>query len=65
MKLFDSHSHIDDQTYDKDLDQVIARADKAGVAGVMIVGVTKKSSSKAVSMAQTRPGFYASVGIHP
>ncbi len=65
MKLFDSHCHLDDRLYDKDIDEVIKRANDAGVAAAMIVGTNKKSSSKAVALAESRNGLYASVGIHP
>jgi TatD DNase family protein len=65
MKLFDSHCHLDDRSFRKDIDVVINRAKDAGVDAVMIVGITEKSSSKAVELAETRPGIYASVGIHP
>ncbi|MDM8524587.1 TatD family hydrolase [Desulfococcaceae bacterium HSG8] len=67
MKLFDSHCHLDDRSYDNDLDKVIRNMDDAGVAKAMIVGITKKSSEKAVNMAESYTGFcfYASVGIHP
>ncbi len=65
MKLFDSHAHIDDKIFNKDRDKVIARADNAGVESVMIVGVTPKSSERAVAIAESIDGYYASVGIHP
>ena len=69
MKLFDSHCHLDDRKYNEDLDEVIKRGIDSGVAGVMIVGITKETSEKALYMAETLhyPGieFYASVGIHP
>ncbi|MBW2219192.1 MAG: TatD family hydrolase [Deltaproteobacteria bacterium] len=65
MKLFDSHCHLDDKSFCRDIDVVINRAKDAGVDAVMIVGITEKSSSKAVELAETRPGIYASVGIHP
>jgi TatD DNase family protein len=65
MKLFDSHCHLDDQSYDIDLDHVIERSKKAGVEAIMVVGVTEKSSRKAVALAKPRHGLYASVGIHP
>ena len=51
MKLFDSHCHLDDRSYDKDIDAVIKRANDAGVEKMMIVGINKKSSIKAVSLA--------------
>ena len=52
MKLFDSHSHLDDRAYEKDLDSVINRAKIAGVSKIMIVGIDGKSSAKAVKIAE-------------
>lgn len=65
MKLFDSHCHLDDRAYDKDLDAVIIRMREAGVAAVMIAGVNRQRSGRAVEIAESIPGCYASVGIHP
>jgi len=65
MKLFDSHCHLDDRAYDKDFDSVIKRAKNAGVCKIMIVGIDLKSSVKAVKLAESNPGFFASVGVHP
>lgn len=65
MKLFDSHCHLDDKIYDKDLKDVLNRAVNTGVSEMMIVGVDKKSSQKAVTLAESKPGLYASVGFHP
>ena len=65
MKLFDSHCHLDDKAYDRDLGEVINRMKTAGVSGVMIVGIDRESSEKAVAMAQTENIFHASVGVHP
>jgi len=41
MKLFDSHCHLDDKAYRKDLARVIDRARQAGVARMMTVGVPR------------------------
>lgn len=65
MKLFDSHSHLDDRAYDKDLDSIINRAEISGVSKIMIVGIDGKSSAKAVKIAEKYSGCYASVGVHP
>ena len=65
MKLFDSHCHLDDRVYDKDFKDVLSRADNAGVSRIMIVGVDKKSSERAVTLAESKSGLYASVGFHP
>lgn len=65
MRLFDSHCHLDDRAYDRDIDQVIERMNAAGVAAAMIVGTTRPRSIKAVSIAESFAGCYAAVGIHP
>ena len=65
MKLFDSHCHLDDKTYARDLDSVIERAHSAGVARLMTIGVNGKTSARAVELAESHPEIYASVGVHP
>lgn len=65
MKLFDSHCHLDDKTYAKDLDEVIRRAHDAGVSRIMSIGVNSTTSARAVELAASYPGIYASVGVHP
>ncbi len=65
MRLFDSHCHLDDSIYDSDLLEVIRRANDAGVSAMMIAGINLRTSLKAVDLAQTHEGVYASVGFHP
>jgi len=65
MNLFDSHCHLDDPSYQSDLDAVLDRARAAGVSRIMTIGVTLETSHRAVELAETRPGVYASVGVHP
>lgn len=65
MKLFDSHCHLHDIEYQKDMEEVIQRATEAGVLAEMIVGFNLKSSRRAVALARTRSRFFASVGVHP
>ena len=65
MKLFDSHCHLDDKNYAKDLEAVIERARSAGVARLMTIGVNGKTSARAVELAESHPEIYASVGVHP
>jgi TatD DNase family protein len=65
MKIFDSHCHLDDKSFTKDRDAVIERARNAGVTRMMTIGVNKRTSMLAVSLAQSHTGIYASVGVHP
>jgi len=65
MKIFDSHCHLDDKSYRKDLNAVLDRAHNAGVVRMMTVGIDAGTSGEAVSLAQSHEGVFASVGVHP
>lgn len=65
MRIFDSHCHLDDDCYDRDLDAVVQRARRADVRGMMVVGTDPASSRKAIAIAHAHPGLYAAVGLHP
>jgi len=65
MKIFDSHCHLDDRTYARDLEKVLQRARSAGVTRTMTIGVDKRTSTIAGSLAQSHSEVYASVGVHP
>jgi TatD DNase family protein len=65
MKIFDSHCHLDDKVYRKDIVHVIERAHQNDVKKMMAVSVNKKTAIRALSLAEDHPGLYASVGFHP
>ena len=65
MKIFDSHCHLDDKSFRKDLDGVIKRAKDSGILRMMTIGINGRTSAQAVSIAQSHDGIYASVGVHP
>jgi len=65
MKLFDSHCHLDDAVFAKDITKVYHRMDEADVVKAMTVGTDSKSSEKAVALADGQKRLYAAVGIHP
>lgn len=63
--MFDTHSHIQFKVFDKNRDEVIERARKAGVEKIIAVGTDLISSREAVEVAKKYPEVFASVGIHP
>ncbi|MCP4624998.1 MAG: TatD family hydrolase [bacterium] len=65
MKIFDSHCHLDDASFRKDIDNVIKSAIDAGIVRMMTIGINGRTSARAVSLAQSYDGIYASVGVHP
>lgn len=63
--LFDSHAHLNDEKFDDDRSEVIARALESGVTGIIDVGACMSSSARAVALAEQYGAIYAAVGIHP
>lgn len=63
--LFDSHAHIDDEKFDDDRDQVVARALENGITGIINVGACMASSARSITLTQKYENIYAAVGIHP
>ncbi|MFA7406036.1 MAG: TatD family hydrolase [Pelobacteraceae bacterium] len=63
--LIDSHAHIYYRDYADDFDDMLKRAEDAGVAAIVVVGTDIESSREAVALAEKYPHLYAAVGIHP
>src|SRR5688572_18108307 len=63
--LIDTHAHLDYPDFAPDFAQVIERAHAAGVTRIITVGVDLESSERCIRLAETYPGIYASVGVHP
>lgn len=63
--MIDSHCHIYGPKYEDDRDQVIARAQAAGVRQILVVGCDVKDSRMALDFAKSTAGVFAAVGIHP
>jgi TatD DNase family protein len=63
--LVDAHTHID-QHDPSELPGILDRATAAGVAGVIVAGVTIASSERCVQLAEEHAGYlWAGVGVHP
>lgn len=65
MKIFDSHCHLDDPVFNMDFEQVLIRAASADVLRMMIAGIDKTTSERALDLATRFPNLFASVGVHP
>ena len=65
MKIFDSHCHLDDPSFEPDFEAVCERAATAQVMRMLVVGVDRETSQRAVALAERHDALYASVGVHP
>jgi len=68
MIFVDSHCHIDGEAFDADRDEVVKRAEDAGVKAMLTVGTGNPHDgeiARAVETAEKYENVFASVGVHP
>ncbi|MFP6824669.1 MAG: TatD family hydrolase [Pseudohongiellaceae bacterium] len=66
MKLVDIGANLTHQSFVHDLGQVIARAEAADLAHIIITGTDLDSSAAALELTQTKPGLFScTAGFHP
>ncbi len=65
MKPFDCHTHIYDNAFGKDINEMLARAKKA-LSGIIVVGEDPESNRKVIALCKKHPGFlFPGLAIHP
>ena len=64
MNIIDIHAHLQFRLFDADREEVIKRTLAEG-CGVINVGVDLEDSKKAIALAESREGFWATAGLHP
>ena len=64
-RLVDTHCHLDDEQFDSQRDEVVARAALAGVEQILTIGVCAASSERAVAVSAKYASVFAAVGIQP
>ena len=65
MYLFDSHSHLNDEQFDKDREEVVKKICNSGVKNFITAGYSLDGSKKAIEIANKYNCTYATVGISP
>lgn len=65
MMLIDTHTHIQEDAFEADRQEVLTRASEAGVNQMIVVGFTVDSSRRAVELATQDSRLFAVVGIQP
>lgn len=61
MKLFDTHSHYNDEQFVEDRDEIIRLIYEAGVKCTVVVGDNIVNSKKAIEIADKYDFIYAGV----
>ncbi len=65
IRYFDSHCHVNEERFDEDRGEVLARMAEYGIARYAVIGSDMASSAACVAFASAQNGAVAAVGIHP
>jgi len=63
--FYDTHAHLDYPDFAPDFNEVIARANAAGITKMISIGTDLESSRRAIQLAEKSPCIYAVAGWHP
>lgn len=62
--LIDSHAHLDNERFNEDREEVIAKCGEE-LTALLNVGYDLASSQRSIDLAETYSFIYAAVGVHP
>jgi TatD DNase family protein len=63
--LIETHAHLDYPDFASDFDDVLQRANDAGVTRIVTIGTSVESSKRAVDLASKHQNIFAVIGVHP
>ncbi|MDP8221393.1 MAG: TatD family hydrolase [Candidatus Stygibacter frigidus] len=65
MKIFESHTHLDNPKFDKDRRQVVDNCKNAGISRMINVSCDAKTLKDSIKLAEEYDFIYATAGFHP
>lgn len=65
MRLFDTHSHYNDEKFDEDREEIIKLIFEAGVENTVVVGDNIENSKKVIKLAKEHEFLYSAVRNSP
>ena len=64
--MIDTHSHLDEEEFAEDLEEVILRAKDAGVNHILVPGICLKDTPHLLDVCRSHPGYlFTMIGLHP
>ena len=63
--FFDTHTHLDDEKFDTDRDELIASFKDEGLTIAVNIGANMETSKNSIALSEKYDFIYASVGVHP
>ncbi len=65
LEFIDTHCHLEMEAFDKDREEVIARAKDANIKYIINAGSDREGNLKGLKLSSMHPQIYSAVGIHP
>ena len=65
MEWFDSHCHVDEEAFDDDRTEALARMAECGITRYAVIGSDMETSRRAIRFAKEHSGAIAAAGVHP
>lgn len=65
LRIFDTHTHYDDESFNEDREVIIDELIKNNVVGILNCGASLEGARSSVKFSEKYSIFYAAVGIHP
>lgn len=65
IKLTDTHAHYDDDAFDSDREQLLARLFEESVGKIITVGCARKRWQPTIALTESFEGMYGALGLHP
>ena len=65
LELFDAHAHLGSAEFAEDLPAVLARAEAAGLCGIVAVGETLEEAGRILALAERHPLMKPAAGLYP
>jgi TatD DNase family protein len=63
--VIDTHCHLDVEAFDADRDAVVARAEAAGVHGILVPAIRPRTWPRVIGLAQAHRCVRIALGVHP
>ena len=63
--LVDSHCHLDFETFSDDIEEVLKRAEEAGVSAMQTICTRLSQFEEVLNIAKRYSNIWCSVGVHP
>lgn len=65
LKIYDSHTHLNDDVFYSDVPAYLARARHFGVVEMNMIGSNELLNQRAIELAHRYQGMHAVIGWHP